>query len=65
VTNLALAADREGRSLGQRRNQHASNKNALQKTRSRNGSITCDWFRHQGGADCIPLLACQLRVLDQ
>ncbi len=33
----------------------------LLKTRSRKVCMTCHWFRHHAGANCIPLLACQLQ----
>jgi len=33
---------------------------ALVKTRSRQVCITCYWFRHHAGVNCIPVLACQL-----
>ena len=33
---------------------------ALQKSRSRKVCITCHWFRHHAGVNCIPLLTCQL-----
>ena len=29
-------------------------------TRSRKVCMTCHWFRHQAGVNCIPLLTCQL-----
>ena len=32
----------------------------LLKTRSRQVCMTCHWFRHHAGVNCIPLLACQL-----
>jgi len=32
----------------------------LLKTRSRKVCMTCHWFRHHAGVNCIPLLACQL-----
>ncbi len=32
----------------------------LLKTRSRKVCMTCHWFRHHAGVQCIPLLACQL-----
>jgi hypothetical protein len=32
----------------------------LQKTRSRKVCMTCHWFRHHAGVNCIPLLTCQL-----
>ena len=32
----------------------------LLKTRSRKVCMTCHWFRHHAGAQCIPLLTCQL-----
>ena len=30
----------------------------LLKTRSRKVCMTCHWFRHHAGVNCIPLLAC-------
>jgi hypothetical protein len=32
----------------------------LLKTRSRKVCMTCHWFRHHAGANCIPVLTCQL-----
>ena len=32
----------------------------LLASRSRKVCMTCHWFRHQAGAQCIPLLTCQL-----
>lgn len=32
----------------------------LLATRSRKVCLTCHWFRHHAGPNCIPLLACQL-----
>ena len=32
----------------------------MQKTRSRKVCMTCHWFGHHAGAQCIPLLTCQL-----
>jgi hypothetical protein len=32
----------------------------LVKTRSRKACMTCHWFRHQAGVNCIPVLTCQL-----
>ena len=32
----------------------------LLSSRSRQVCITCHWFRHHAGANCIPLLTCQL-----
>ncbi len=32
----------------------------LLKTRSRKVCMTCHWFRHNAGVNCIPLLTCQL-----
>ena len=32
----------------------------LLKTRSRKVCMTCHWFRHHAGAECIPVLTCQL-----
>ena len=32
----------------------------LLKTRSRKVCMTCHWFRHQAGPNCIPVLTCQL-----
>ena len=32
----------------------------LVKTRSRKVCMTCHWFRHLAGANCIPVLTCQL-----
>jgi hypothetical protein len=32
----------------------------LRPSRSRKVCMTCHWFRHYAGAQCIPLLACQL-----
>ncbi len=32
----------------------------LQKTRSRKVCMTCHWFRHHAGVNCIPVLTCQL-----
>jgi len=32
----------------------------LRPSRSRKVCMTCHWFRHQAGAQCIPLLTCQL-----
>jgi hypothetical protein len=33
---------------------------ALQKSRSRKVCMTCHWFRHHAGVNCIPVLTCQL-----
>jgi hypothetical protein len=32
----------------------------LLASRSRKVCMTCHWFRHHAGAQCIPLLTCQL-----
>lgn len=32
----------------------------LVSTRSRKVCLTCHWFRHHAGPNCIPLLTCQL-----
>ena len=32
----------------------------LRKTRSRKVCMTCHWFRHHTGVNCIPVLTCQL-----
>jgi hypothetical protein len=32
----------------------------LLTTRSRKVCMTCHWFRHHAGVNCIPLLTCQL-----
>ena len=32
----------------------------LRPSRSRKVCMTCHWFGHQAGAQCIPLLTCQL-----
>lgn len=32
----------------------------LLKTRSRKVCMTCYWFRHHAGPNCIPVLTCQL-----
>jgi hypothetical protein len=32
----------------------------LLASRSRKVCMTCHWFRHRAGAQCIPLLTCQL-----
>jgi hypothetical protein len=32
----------------------------LVSTRSRKVCMTCHWFRHHAGPECIPLLTCQL-----
>jgi hypothetical protein len=32
----------------------------LLATRSRKVFMTCHWYRHHAGANCIPLLTCQL-----
>ncbi|TWB86853.1 hypothetical protein FB106_1313 [Synechococcus sp. Ace-Pa] len=32
----------------------------LLPTRSRKVCMTCHWFRHHAGVNCIPLLTCQL-----
>ena len=32
----------------------------LLSSRSRQVCITCHWFRHHAGVNCIPLLTCQL-----
>jgi hypothetical protein len=32
----------------------------LRPSRSRNVCMTCHWFRYHPGADCIPVLTCQL-----
>ena len=32
----------------------------LLRTRSRKVCMTCHWFRHHAGVNCIPLLTCQL-----
>jgi len=33
---------------------------ALLMTRSRKVCMTCHWFRHHAGVNCIPVLTCQL-----
>ena len=33
----------------------------LLKTRSRKVCMTCHWFRHHAGVNCIPVLTCQLQ----
>jgi hypothetical protein len=32
----------------------------LLKTRSRKVCMTCHWFRHHAGVNCIPVLTCHL-----
>ena len=32
----------------------------LKSSRSRQVCMTCHWFRHHAGVNCIPLLTCQL-----
>ena len=32
----------------------------LRSSRSRKVCITCHWFRHHAGVNCIPVLTCQL-----
>ena len=32
----------------------------LLRTRSRKVGMTCHWFRHHAGVNCIPVLTCQL-----
>ena len=32
----------------------------LLKTCSRKVCMTCDWFRHHAGVNCVPVLTCQL-----
>jgi hypothetical protein len=32
----------------------------LRPSRSRKVCMTCHWFRHHSGVNCIPLLTCQL-----
>jgi hypothetical protein len=32
----------------------------LVQARSRKVCMTCHWFQHQAGVNCIPLLTCQL-----
>ncbi len=32
----------------------------LLNTRSRKVCMTCHWFRHHAGVNCIPVLTCQL-----
>jgi hypothetical protein len=32
----------------------------LLRSRSRNVCMTCHWFRHYAGVNCIPVLTCQL-----
>ena len=32
----------------------------LRPSRSRKVCMTCHWFRHHAGVNCIPLLTCQL-----
>ncbi|MBM5818348.1 MAG: galactose oxidase [Cyanobacteria bacterium K_Offshore_surface_m2_239] len=32
----------------------------LMASRSRQVCLTCHWFRHHAGPNCIPLLTCQL-----
>jgi hypothetical protein len=32
----------------------------LKSSRSRKVCMTCHWFRHHAGVNCIPLLTCQL-----
>jgi hypothetical protein len=34
----------------------------LRSSRSRKVCMTCHWFRHHTGPECIPLLTCQLRL---
>jgi hypothetical protein len=33
----------------------------LLTSRSRQVCLTCHWFRHHAGPNCVPLLTCQLR----
>jgi hypothetical protein len=35
-------------------------RDVLRPSRSRKVCMTCHWFRHHAGAQCIPLLTCQL-----
>ena len=32
----------------------------LQSSRSRKACLTCHWFRHHAGVNCIPVLTCLL-----
>ena len=32
----------------------------LVKTRSRKVCMTCHWFHHHAGVNCIPVLTCQM-----
>ena len=32
----------------------------LMKTRSRKVYMTCNWFKHHAGVNCIPVVTCQL-----
>ena len=36
------------------------NQGVLVQARSRKVCMTCHWFQHQAGMNCIPLLTCQL-----
>ena len=36
------------------------NQAVLRPSRSRKVCMTCHWFRHHAGVNCIPLLTCQL-----
>ena len=39
---------------------HYLDEAVLLKTRSRKVCMTCHWFRHHAGVNCIPVLTCQL-----
>jgi hypothetical protein len=40
--------------------RHYLDEDVLLKTRSRKVCMTCHWFRHSAGVNCIPVLTCQL-----
>ena len=40
--------------------QFSMSPDTLLKTRSRKVCMTCHWFRHHAGVNCIPVLTCQL-----
>lgn len=62
---MGMAGSRGSSSLGQRLDTPIEewpylNGEVLVSARSRRVCMTCHWFRHLAGVNCIPLLTCQL-----
>jgi len=62
---MGMAASRGSAPLGQRLDAPIEEwpylgQEVLVPARSRKVCMTCHWFRHHAGVNCIPLLTCQL-----